>query len=218
VAFVDVDAHHGDGVQSIFYADPRVLTCSVHEDGRYLFPNSGFLHERGTGDAVGTSINVPLPPYAGDEPYLRAVEEVVVPAVTAFRPDALVIEPGWDGHHSDVLTHLQITMAGFERTADLLRGLAEEVTDGRYAAVGGGGYTGDVLARGTALFFSRMLGVELDDELPPEWRERVRELTGREADPVLREQSEPDAPAEQRRSADAEAHRVIDEAIALLLE
>ena len=216
MAFVDVDAHHGDGVQWIFYEDPRVLTCSVHESGKYLFPGTGFLSERGAGEGVGTSINVPLPPFAGDEPYLRAVDEVVIPAVRDFRPDALVIEPGWDGHHSDVLSHLQITMDGFERMAGRLHGLAADVTDGRFAAVGGGGYTGDVLARGTALFFARMLGVELDDELPADWRERVRELTGREADRVLREDAEPAAPADTRRQADIEAHAVIDEAIALL--
>jgi acetoin utilization protein AcuC len=140
----------------------------------------------------------------------------VIPAVRAYRPDALVIEPGWDGHHSDILSHLQITMHGFERVARLLRGLAAEVTGGRFAAVGGGGYTGDVLPRGTALFMAAMLGVELDDDLPPAWRERVRELTGREADRVLREDGPPSAPADERRHADAEAHEVIDQAIALL--
>jgi acetoin utilization protein AcuC len=188
----------------------------VHESGRYLVPGTGFLGERGAGEAVGTSVNVPLPPFAGDEPYLRAVEEVVMPAVRAFAPDALVVEPGWDGHHSDVLTHLQVTMDGFERVAGLLHGLAGEVTGGRFAAVGGGGYTGDVLARGTALFLSRILGVELDDDLPDGWRERVRDLTGREADRALREDGEPEAPAADRRRADAEAHVVIDQAIALL--
>jgi acetoin utilization protein AcuC len=127
-----------------------------------------------------------------------------------------VVEPGWDGHHSDVLSHLQITMDGFERMAGRLHGLAADVTDGRFAAVGGGGYTGDVLARGTALFFARMLGVELDDELPAAWREQVRRLTGREADRVLREYAVPGAPADMRRQADAEAHAAIDEAIALL--
>src|SRR4029079_5784267 len=105
------------------------------------------------------------PPFAGDEPYVRAVEEVVIPAVRAYRPDALVIDPGWAGQHSDVLSHLQITMHGFERVARLLHGLAAEVTGGRFAAVGGGGYTGDVLPRGTALFMAAMLGVELDDAL-----------------------------------------------------
>lgn len=216
VAFVDIDAHHGDGVQWIYYEDPRVLTCSIHESGKYLFPGTGFLAERGAGEGVGTSVNVPLPPFAGDEPYIRALEEVVLPAVRAFRPDALVVEPGWDGHHSDILTHLQITMGGFERAAALVAELAAEVTDGRFAAVGGGGYTGDVLPRGTALFFATMLGVELDDELPARWRERVRELTGREADRVLREEGEPEAPADQRRQADTEGHQVIDQAIELL--
>jgi acetoin utilization protein AcuC len=188
----------------------------VHESGRYLFPGTGFLSERGQGDGFGYSINVPLPPFAGDEPYIRAVEEVVIPAVRAYRPDALVIEPGWDGHHSDILSHLQISMNGFERVAQLLGGLAAEVTGGRFAAVGGGGYTGDVLPRGTALFLASMLDVELDDDLPPEWRERVRELTGRDADRVLREDGPPTAPADDRRRADAEAHEVIDQAVALL--
>lgn len=215
IAFVDIDAHHGDGVQWIYYEDPRVLTCSVHESGNHLFPGTGFLSERGVGDAVGTAINVPLPPFAGDAPYVRAIEEVLAPAVRRFRPDAFVIEPGWDGHHSDILTHLQITMDGFGRAAALLFDLAAEVSDGRFAAIGGGGYTGDVLARGTAIFVGTMLGVELDDDVPAAWKERVRELTGRDADPFLREDGEPEAPAGERARADAEAHQVIDQAIAL---
>lgn len=216
VAFVDVDAHHGDGVQWIFYEDPRVLTCSVHESGEFLFPGTGFLTERGAGEGVGTAINVPLPAFAGDEPYLRAVQEVVVPAVIDFRPDALVIEPGWDGHHSDILSHLQITMEGFRGVAAMLADLAGQVTDGRYAAIGGGGYTGDVLARGTAVFFAEMLGVELDDEIPDEYREAARELSSIAPSRLLYTETEFEAPADQRRQADREAHRIIDQARAFV--
>ena len=101
--------------QWIFYEDPRVLTCSVHESGRYLYPGTGGLAERGASDGEGTSVNVPLPPYAGDEPYLRAVEEVVAPAVRRFRPDVLVSMTGVDPHHTDPMAHLQVTTAAFRR-------------------------------------------------------------------------------------------------------
>lgn len=215
VAFVDIDAHHSDGTGSIFYEDPRVLVCSIHEDGRFLFPGSGRVDERGAGDGEGATVNVPLPAFAGDEPYLRAIEEVVAPAVRAHRPAALVVEPGWDGHYADVLTHLQITMEGFRRAAAMMVALSGEVTEGRFAAIGGGGYTGDVLARGTALFFAEMLGEELDDEIPAGWRELARELTGAEPSRRLRGDGRPEAPAGARAEADRQAHRVIDEARAL---
>jgi acetoin utilization protein AcuC len=216
VAFVDIDAHHSDGTGSIFYEDPRVLVCSIHEDGRYLFPGTGRVDERGAGEGEGATVNVPLPAFAGDEPYLRAIEEVVVPAVRSFGPEALVVEPGWDGHHADVLTHLQISMEGFRRAAATMVSLADDVTEGRFAAIGGGGYTGDVLARGTALFFAEMLGTELDDEIPAEWRELARELTGDEPSRLLRGDGDPEAPADARAEADGRAHRVIDEARALI--
>ena len=89
VAYIDVDVHHGDGTQWIFYEDPRVLTCSVHESGRYLFPGTGALSERGMGAGVGSAVNIPLPPYAGDGPYLRAVEEVIARAVVDFEPEII---------------------------------------------------------------------------------------------------------------------------------
>jgi acetoin utilization protein AcuC len=212
VAFVDVDAHHGDGTQWIFYEEPRVLTCSVHEEGRFLFPGTGWLQERGAGDAEGTAINVPLPAFAGDAPYLRAVEEVVAPAVLAFRPQALVIEPGWDGYHADVLTHLQITLDGFGRVNRMLGELAQEATGGRMTVIGGGGYTGDILARGTTLLFAEMLGVELPDAIPPEWLALARELTGCEPTPRLRGEVPFEVPAERRSAADAAAGEVIERA------
>ena len=107
VAYVDVDVHHGDGTQFIFYDDPRVLTCSVHESGRYLFPGTGALDERGVGKGAGTSVNIPLPAYAGDGPYMRAIEDVIVPMVRDFEPDIIVTQDGVDPHHQDPLAHLQ---------------------------------------------------------------------------------------------------------------
>jgi acetoin utilization protein AcuC len=216
VAFVDVDAHHGDGTQFIFYDDPRVLTCSVHEEGTFLFPGTGWLEERGAGDGQGTAINVPLPAFAGDAPYVRAVEEVVAPAVLAFRPQALVIEPGWDGYHADVLTHLQITLDGFARVNRLLGELAQEATGGRMIVIGGGGYTGDILARGTTLLVAEMLGVDLPDEIPAGWRALARELTGQEPNARLRGEVAFEAPVGQRAAADARAAAVIGRARALV--
>ena len=115
IAYIDVDAHHGNGCQWIFYEDPRVLTCSVHESGRYLYPGTGGLAERGSHDAEGTSINVPLPPYAGDASYLRAVRDVVAPAVRRFRPDVIVSMTGVDPHHTDPMAHLQVTTSRLPR-------------------------------------------------------------------------------------------------------
>ncbi|MGH2685440.1 MAG: acetoin utilization protein AcuC, partial [Actinomycetota bacterium] len=113
VAYVDVDVHHGDGPQAIFYRDPRVLTISLHESGRYLFPGTGFTDERGAGDAEGTAINVPLPPYTSDESWLRAFREVVPGAVHGFSPDVLVTQLGCDTHHTDPLAHLALSTAAY---------------------------------------------------------------------------------------------------------
>jgi acetoin utilization protein AcuC len=189
-----------------------VLTCSVHEEGKNLFPGTGWLTERGSGAGEGTAINVPLPAFAGDAPFVRAVEEVVIPAVLAFRPQALVIEPGWDGYHADVLTHLQITLDGFIRVNRLLGELAQEATGGRMIVIGGGGYTGDILARGTALLVAEILGEDLPDEIPPAWLALARELTGQEPNPRLRGEVPFQVPAGQRAEADQRADAVVERA------
>ena len=158
VAYVDVDVHHGDGTQWLFYEDPRVLTASVHESGRYLFPGTGGIGERGVGEALGTAINIPLPPYAGDRPYLRAIEEVICPAVNAFRPDVIVTQDGADPHHIDPLAHLTVTMATFPRLYSALHDLADSAAGGRWVALGGGGYADDIVPRAWAMLFSELAG------------------------------------------------------------
>ena len=145
VAYIDIDVHHGDGTQWIFFEDPRVLTCSVHETGRYLFPGTGGIAERGVGAAEGTALNIPLPPYAGDRPYLRAIEDVILPAVAEFDPDVIVTQDGADPHHADPLAHLQVTMSAFPRAYRALHELARTAADGRWVALGGGGYTFQVV-------------------------------------------------------------------------
>ncbi|MCB0882172.1 MAG: acetoin utilization protein AcuC [Thermoleophilia bacterium] len=216
VAYIDVDVHHGDGTQWIFYEDPRVLTCSVHESGRYLFPGTGHLAERGVGAAEGTAVNIPLPPYAGEAPYLRAVEDVIAPAVAAFDPDIIVTQNGADPHHRDPLAHLQITMGTYPRLYRALVQIARETAGGRLVALGGGGYHTDVVPRAWTMLFAGMLGVELDDEIPHEWVAKSSGRAGMLLTPTLLGDEEPEIPAGERARADAEGHQVVDQARLLL--
>ncbi|MRR11686.1 acetoin utilization protein AcuC, partial [bacterium] len=126
VLYLDVDAHHGDGVQEAFYEEPRVLTVSLHEDGRYLYPGTGSWRERGAGAGEGSAINVPLPPYATAECFLLALDEVVAPAARAFAPDLIVAQCGADAHWSDPLTSLGMTLDGFDSLYQEIVRLADE--------------------------------------------------------------------------------------------
>ena len=189
VAYVDVDVHHGDGPQAVFYGDPRVLTVSLHQDGRTLFPGTGFVEEMGAGDAAGTKVNVPLPPFTDDAGGLRAVREIVPPLVESFPPDVLVTPLGCDTHHDDPLANLALTTDAYRQTARILHELAHTAADGRWVATGGGGYRWvTVVPRAWTLYFAEMAGAEVSDTLPAKWLERAdREA----AEPVPRLLSEP---------------------------
>ncbi|HEX2508228.1 MAG TPA: acetoin utilization protein AcuC [Miltoncostaeaceae bacterium] len=217
VAYIDIDVHHGDGTQWIFFEEPRVLTCSVHETGRYLFPGTGGMAERGIGEAEGTSLNVPLPPFSGDRPYLRAIEEVVAPAVLEFRPDVIVTQDGADPHHADPLAHLQVTLAAFPRAYRSLHQLAREAAGGRWVALGGGGYTYEVVPRAWTMLLAEMLDAELEDEIPERWWTSAEALVGGPLPRRLSADPEPEVPAEERARADVEGDRVVDDARALFL-
>lgn len=180
VAYVDVDAHHGDGVQEIFYTDPNVLTISIHESGQYLFPGTGFVQDLGDSDGYGFSINVPLEPYAGDAALLRAVDEVVVPLVRAFGPDLVVTQCGCDSHWLDPLTHLATTTRIWPTLAQTFHALAHEVCDGRWLATGGGGYDlYSVVPRAWTLLFAGMIGADLPADLPASFLKLRRRYTDR---------------------------------------
>ena len=216
IAYIDIDVHHGDGTQWIFFEQPRVLTCSVHESGRYLFPGTGGVVERGIGEAQGTAVNVPLPPYAGDRPYLRAIEEVIVPAVERFRPDVIVTQDGADPHHADPLAHLQVSLAAFPRAYRALHQLAGSAADGRWVALGGGGYTFSVVPRAWTMLFAEMLGAELDDEIPERWWRDGQELVGEPLPRRMFADTEPEVPEQERMRADHEGDRAVDEARVVL--
>jgi acetoin utilization protein AcuC len=158
VAVVDVDVHHGDGTQALFYGDPEVLTISLHESGRYLFPGTGFPDETGVGGARGASANLPLAPYTWDEPWLAAFEAVVPPLLRRFRPTVLVTQDGCDTHALDPLAHLLGSTAIWPRVGRRFHELAHELCDGRWVATGGGGYAvREVVPRAWTLLFAEMV-------------------------------------------------------------
>jgi acetoin utilization deacetylase AcuC-like enzyme len=140
VAYVDLDAHHGDGVEAAFYYDARVLTVSLHESGYTAFPGTGFPKESGHGAAEGTAVNVALPPGTGDAGWLRAFHAVVPPLVRAFEPQILLTQLGCDTHRLDPMAQLNLTADAHRHSYAALHQLAHEVAGGRWVAVGGGGY------------------------------------------------------------------------------
>jgi acetoin utilization protein AcuC len=184
VAYVDIDAHHGDGVQAAFSDTDQVLTVSLHQDGRTLFPGSGFVDETGRGAGEGYSVNVPLPPHTDDEIYLWAFRQVVPPLIRRFEPDVLVSQLGVDTHYRDPLTHLALTTEGHETLIQELAALAPA----RWLACGGGGYNLDVVPRSWTLAFGVMSEQSFPDALPDSYRTRYggRRLRDREG-PALRE-------------------------------
>jgi acetoin utilization deacetylase AcuC-like enzyme len=170
VLYVDLDAHHGDGVQAAFYDDPRVCTVSLHETGRYLFPGSGEVHELGRPPGTGRSVNVPLEPRTGDDGFLAAFDAVVEPLAAAFRPDLLVTQNGCDGHADDPLSDLTLSLRGFRELARRLHRLAHRHCRGRWVATGGGGYDLDrVVPRAWALLWSELSGRRLPSRVPSAW-------------------------------------------------
>jgi acetoin utilization protein AcuC len=172
VLYVDVDVHHGDGVQWIFYDDPRVLTVSLHQSGRYLYPGTGFEEEIGTGAAVGTAANIPLLPFTCEKDYLWALEEVLYGLSAAFKPHLLVTQLGADTHHGDPLASLGLTMAAYPRMAALLHETAHRFSGGRWVATGGGGYQATtIVPKVWTIHFAEMC--EARDLVPDEFLDDV---------------------------------------------
>jgi len=146
IAYVDIDAHHGDGVFYGFEDDPDLIFADIHEDGRFLYPGTGAASETGRGEAEGTKMNVPLPPGAGDSEF-NEVWPGVMDYLRAARPEFILLQCGADSLDGDPITHLQFSEASHARAATDLRALAENQCDGRLVAMGGGGYNRQNLAR-----------------------------------------------------------------------
>ena len=167
VAYVDIDCHHGDGVQAAFYDTDQVLTVSLHESGRWLYPGTGEAREIGAGRGESYSVNLPLAPYTTDDTYLWAFREVVPPLLTAFKPDLLVTQLGVDTHYTDPITHMALTTHGFTACVQEFRAFAMP-----WVALGGGGYDISAVARCWTLAFAVMAGLDLPDDIPASYRGR----------------------------------------------
>ncbi|KEO85031.1 acetoin utilization protein AcuC [Tumebacillus flagellatus] len=173
VVYIDTDAHHGDGVQWLFYEDPNVLTISFHETGKYLYPGTGEITERGEGRGYGYSLNVPLEAFTEDDSWMHAVRDVLVPVLNSFQPDLILHQNGCDAHRFDPLTHLAATTRIYREMPKLTHQLAHEHCQGRWVGVGGGGYDiWRVVPRAWTMLWAEMIDRDLPEEVPSDWLAR----------------------------------------------
>lgn len=189
VAYIDVDAHHGDGTQSIFWDDSRVMTISLHETGMKLFPGTGFANETGpAGVAEGTSVNVAMPEHASDSDWLRAFDAVVPPLLRAFEPEVIVSQHGCDSHFSDLMTHLGLSIECQRELVGHVSVLAQELCEGRWLATGGGGYSVyDAVPRSWAhlMAVAAVSPIPVETAVPESWRSYIKEKFGAETPEVM---------------------------------
>jgi acetoin utilization protein AcuC len=177
VMYLDIDCHHGDGVQWIFYKNPRVLKFSLHQNGNTLFPGTGFPEENGEGPGLGYSLNFPFPPHTFDMIYLRAFNRILPQVMDAYRPDILVTQLGVDTHFTDPLTQMGLTTGGQEKVFKKIHELVPKYTRlNKLLALGGGGYDVSVVARTWTMILAEMMGVEIADPLPESWLNHLRKV------------------------------------------
>jgi acetoin utilization protein AcuC len=194
VAYVDVDVHHGDGVQAAFWSDPRVLTLSLHESPISLFPGTGFPSEVGDAGAEGTAVNVALPPGTGDDGWLRAFHAVVPGLLRAFGPEVLVSQCGCDSHRVDPLADLRLSVDGQRAAYEGMHALAHELTGGRWVATGGGGYgLVEVVPRAWTHLLATAAGRPVGPQTatPEQWRALARQRVPRSTPPATMTDGEP---------------------------
>ena len=204
VAYVDTDAHHGDGVQWAFYDDPEVLTVSMHESGRYLFPGTGGVEEKGRGAGRGYSVNVPLEPFTEDESWISCFEAVVPEALRAFQPDLILSQNGCDGHKLDPLTHLSATTRLYEHVPRRVHELAHELCGGKWVATGGGGYDiWRVVPRAWTSLWAAVSHQEVPEKTDADWRAKWGERSPVTLPSLMRDDPEdyPPTPHTDRISA-----------------
>lgn len=207
VLYIDTDAHHGDGVQWAFYDDPHVLTVSMHETGKYLFPGTGNLTERGDGSGYGYSVNIPLDAFTEDDSFLAVYQELIPKLIRGFKPDVILTQNGCDAHTYDPLTHLACSMKIYQAIPRLAHELAHQYCEGRWIAVGGGGYDiWRVVPRAWTLLWSEMRDQPLSDgPLPEKWLSRWQPLSQEKLPSTL---FDPPFPPIPRRSEITEKNRI----------
>ncbi len=176
IMYIDTDAHHGDGPQWAFYDDPSVLTVSFHETGRFLFPGTGYVHERGRGAGTGYSFNVPLEAYTEDGSWIECLNRTLPALFEAFRPDVVISQNGCDGHALDPLSHLHATLRTYKEIPVLVHQLAHKYCRGRWIILGGGGYDiWRVVPRAWTLLWAEASGRPLPAVIPDTWLGRYSE-------------------------------------------
>jgi len=185
VAYLDIDLHHGDGVQNLFYDNDQVLTVSLHETGHYLYPGTGHIHELGAGSARGLSVNIPLEPFTEPESYLEAFEAVVPQTLEQFSPHVLVVQAGADAHFADPLGDLALTTQTFETLYRRILELVATRTKGRVLFTLGGGYEAQVVARVWTILYLTLMELPIPEALPEAWLERWQHLLGPEVGRTL---------------------------------
>jgi acetoin utilization protein AcuC len=190
ILYLDVDAHHGDGVMYGFYSDAGVLDIDFHEDGHHLFPGTGFTDEIGEGSASGLKINIPLAPLTGDEPYMELFREIVPIAVRRYKPQILLLQCGADGHANDLLAHLQLTTKTYGDVVKVVHELAHEVAGGRLVVFGGGGYNIANVVRTWTVVASALIDYALPREVPKAWQKMFEALVGEEAPECISSEGE----------------------------
>lgn len=201
VLYLDLDAHHGDGVQECFYGSADVMTISLHQSGVMAFPGTGFPTELGYGSGEGFAVNVPLPPGADDFCFALAFDRVVAPLARTFSPGVIVAQLGVDAHHEDPQTDLGLSLAGYAEIAGRTIALADEVAGGRLAVLGGGGYhVARIVPLAWTNLFAMLSGIGLGEKVPESWRASVRDRLGIE--PPSRFTAD-GAPADPQRGAAA---------------
>ena len=184
IVYLDIDAHHGDGVMYGYYDDPAVLDIDFHESGNFLFPGTGFPDEIGKGEAKGLKLNVSLPPSTGDEAYLEAFQQIVPDALRKFRPEIILVQCGADAHMDDRLAHLRLTTKVYTEVVSQMHDLAHELCNGKLLLLGGGGYTLANVPRVWTVAFSTLAGLKPTDDIPLPWSKEFEMAT--QEDPPLK--------------------------------
>lgn len=185
IAYVDIDCHHGDGVQWLFYNDPNVLTVSYHQDGKYLFPGTGSVNETGEGEGKGYSINFPLVPGTYDKMFLKLFRKTTPKILEAYQPDILMTQLGVDTYFDDPQTEMGLSLSVYRDIAQTMKTSAREYCHNKWVALGGGGYLMSVVPRAWSIFLAKMLDVELNNELPDNWINQFKKEVPYEETPYL---------------------------------
>ncbi|HLH45223.1 MAG TPA: acetoin utilization protein AcuC [bacterium] len=202
IAYIDIDAHHGDGVMYPFYSDPNLLILDFHEDGRYLFPGTGSVEELGEGEGLGKKVNIVLPPYASDADYLYAFSKIVPSLIRSFKPEVILLQAGVDAHSGDPLTHLELSDSGYLQLVSSIHSLSHDVCGGRLIAFGGGGYGLSSVARCWAALVAELTAIAPAGSLASVTR-RVFEDSGYTYDEVGVSSSQGEVLSHTRKSIEA---------------